>query len=122
VKLPSTLWGYFPDPSGTGVRVVGIRAEGAKVSGAQVVVADQLELALVRLVRTGAAIAGRLPDGLARPRTLPVCWLAGLRVGDVFFSGLRMLVMPWRVLAHDFPPLPTVCGADLEYLPGLAAP
>jgi hypothetical protein len=66
------LLGYFPDPSGTGVRVGGIRAERAEVSGAQVVVADQLELVIVRLVRTHGAVAGRLADGLAWPVALPV--------------------------------------------------
>src|ERR1700751_2413410 len=111
--------GYFPYPSGIGVRVGGIRAEGAEVSGAQVVVAVQLELVLVRLVRTHAASAGRLTDGLAWPQTLLVCWLAGLRVSDVFVSGPRMRVMPCRVLAHGFPPLPAFCGADSDYLPGL---
>jgi hypothetical protein len=50
-RLPSpgvapALPSYFPDPSGSGIRVGGIRAEGAEVSGAQVVIADQLELAL----------------------------------------------------------------------------
>jgi len=64
--------GYFSDPSGTGVRVGGIRAEWAEVSGAQVVVADQLELVIVRLVRTHGAVAGRLTDGLAWPVALPV--------------------------------------------------
>src|ERR1700739_2422022 len=96
----SLPFGYFPDPSGIGVRIGGIRAEGAEVSGTQVVVAVQLELVLVWLVRTPAAIAGRLTDGLAWPRTLLVCWLAGPGVGDVFVSGLRMRVMPCRVLAH----------------------
>jgi hypothetical protein len=67
-----TLLGYFPDPSGTGVRVGGIRAKWAEVSGAQVVVADQLELVIVRLVRTHGAVAGRLADGLAWPVALPV--------------------------------------------------
>jgi hypothetical protein len=66
------LLGYFPDPSGTRVRVVGVRAERAKVSGTQVVVAEQLELVIVRLVRTHVAVAGRLADGLAWPVALPV--------------------------------------------------
>jgi hypothetical protein len=66
------LLGYFPDPSGTGVRVGGIRAEWAEVSGTQVVVADQLELVIVRLVRTHGAVAGRLADGLAWPVALLV--------------------------------------------------
>jgi hypothetical protein len=122
VKLPSTLWGYFPDPSGIGVRVGGIRAEGAEVSGAQVVVADHLELVLVRLVRTHAAIAGRLTDGLAWPHALLVFWLAGPQADDFFVSGLRMRIMPCRALAHDFPPLPAVCRADSNYLPGPTAP
>jgi hypothetical protein len=107
----SALPGYLPDPSGTGVRVGGIRGGGAQVSGAQVVIADQLELAVVRLVRTHAAIAARLTDVLACPRRargLPSFWLTGLRAGDVFVHGLRMRVMPRRVLAHDFLPLPAV--------------
>jgi hypothetical protein len=66
------LLSYFPDPSGICVRVGGIRAEWAEVSGAQVVVADQLELVIVRLVRTHGAVAGRLADGLAWPVALPV--------------------------------------------------
>jgi hypothetical protein len=40
-----------------------MRAERAKVAGPEVVVADQLELILLRLVRAHAA--GRLADGLA---------------------------------------------------------
>lgn len=97
------LRGYFPYPSGTGVRVAGIRGGRAQVSGAQVVVADQLELALIRLVRTHAAVAGRPADGLAWPYALLVFWLSRLRVGDVFVSRPRIRVMPCRVLAHDFP-------------------
>jgi hypothetical protein len=115
------LPGYFPDPSGTGVRVVGIRAERAEVSGAQVVAADQLELVIVRLVRTHGAVAGRLPDRLAWPVALPVFWLAGPQVGVVFVSGLRMRVVPCRVLAHDYPPLLARCGAGSDYLPGPTA-
>jgi hypothetical protein len=116
------LPGYFPDPSGTGVWVVGIRAERAEVSGAQVVAADQLELVIVRLVWTHGAVAGRLlPDGLAWPMALPVFWLAGPQVGVVFVSGLHMRVMPCRVLAHDYPPLLAVCGAGSDYLPGPTA-
>jgi hypothetical protein len=101
---------------------MGIRGGGAEVSGAQVVVADQLELALVRPVRTHAAIAGRLTDRLAWPHALLVFWLARLRVGDVIVFRPRMRVMPCRVLAHDFPPLLTVGKADLGYLPGPTAP
>jgi hypothetical protein len=86
--------GYFPDSPGTGVRVAGIRGGGAEVSGAQVVVADQLELALVWLVRTHASIAGRLTDGLAWPHALLVLWLRRLRVGDIFVSRPRMRVAP----------------------------
>jgi hypothetical protein len=115
------LLGYFPDPSGTGVRVGSIRAERAEVSGTQVVVADQLELVIVRLVRTHSAVAGRPADGLAWAVALPVFWLAGLHVGVVFVSGLRMRVMPCRVLAHDYPPLLAVCGAGSDYLPGPTA-
>jgi hypothetical protein len=66
------LLSYLPDPSGTGVRVGSIRAEWAEVSGTQVVVADQLELVIVRLVRTHGAVAGRLADGLAWAVALPV--------------------------------------------------
>ena len=49
-----------------------IRAERAEVSGAQVVVAEQLELVIVRLIRTHGAVAGRLADGLAWPVAMPV--------------------------------------------------
>ena len=94
-----------------------IRAEWAEVSCAQVVVADQLEVGIVRLVRTYGAVAGRVADGLAWPVALPVFWLAGSHVGDIFVSGLRMRVMPCRVLAHDYPPLLAVCGAGSDYLP-----
>jgi hypothetical protein len=62
------LRGYFPYPSGTGVRVAGIRGGRAQVSGAQVVVADQLELTLAGfagLAGTHAGIAGRLTGWLA---------------------------------------------------------
>ncbi len=107
------LRGYFPYPSGTGVRVAGIRGGRAQVSGAQIIVADQLELALIRLVRTHAAVAG-LADGLAWPYALLVFWLSRLRVGDVFVSRPRIRVMPCRVLAHDFPKPSAVCGADLD--------
>jgi hypothetical protein len=102
-------WLYLPDPPGTGVRVGEIRAEGAEVSVAQVVIADQLELAFVRLVRTHAAVVARLACGLVCPpraRGLLSFWLAGLRAGDVFVPGLRMRVMPCPVLAHGVPPLP----------------
>lgn len=114
VRLPSpgaapALPGYLPDPSGTGVRVGGTRGEGAEVSGAQVVIADQLQLAVVRLVRAHAAIVARLTGVLACPpraHGLPSFCLAGLRAGDVFVPGPRMRVMPCRVLAHGFLPLP----------------
>jgi hypothetical protein len=56
---------YFPYPARASVRVREIRGGGAQVGGAEVIVADQLELTLVRLVRNHAAIAGRLTDGLA---------------------------------------------------------
>jgi len=107
----SALRGYFPDPAGTGVRVGEIRGGGAEVSDAQVVIADQLELALVRLVRVHAAIVAWLARGLVCPpraHGLLSLWLAGLRAGDVVVPGLRMRVMPRRVLAHGFPPLPAV--------------
>jgi hypothetical protein len=117
------LLGYFPDPSGTRVRVVGIRAKRAKVSGPQVVVAEQLELVIVRLVwpvRSHGAAVGRVADGLPWPVTLPVSWLASPHVGVVFVSGLRMRVMPRRVLAHDYLRCwPSAAGSD--YLPGPAA-
>jgi hypothetical protein len=100
---------------------VSIRAEWAEVSCAQIVVADQLEVVIVRLVRTYGAVAGWLAAGLAWPVALPVFWLAGRYVDDVFVSGLRMRVMPCRVLAHDYPPLLAVCGANSDYLPGPTA-
>jgi len=96
---------------------VSIRAEWAEVSCAQVVVADQLVVVIVRLVRTHGAVAGRLADGLAWPVALLVFWLAGPHVDDVFVSGLRMRVMPCRVLAHDYPPLLAVSGVSSDYLP-----
>src|SRR5215469_4302294 len=110
MTLVPVLLGYLPDPSGTGVRVVGIRAERAEISGTQVVVADQLELLIVRLVRTHAAVAGWLPDGLAWPVT-------GLHVDCVFVSGLRMRVMSCRVLAHDYLRCRPSAGAGSDYLP-----
>ena len=93
-----------------------MRAEGAKVGGPEVVVADQLELILLRPVRARAA------GGLAGLPALLVFWLAGRRVIGVFVPGPRMRVMPWRVLAHDDPPLPAVGSAGSGYLPGPAAP
>src|SRR6202044_2823467 len=107
---------YFPGPSGRGIRISGIRADGAEVSGAQVIVTDQLELVLFGFVRAHAAIAGRLTSGAALG-----FGLAGPRVVEVFVAGLRMRVMPCSVLAHAFPPLPAVCEADLDYLPGTNA-
>ena len=98
-----------------------MRAEGAKVGGPEVVVADQLELILLRPVRARAADS-RLADGLAGLPALLVFWLAGPRVIDVFVPGPRTRVMPCRVLAHDDPPLPAVGRAGSGYLPGPAAP
>ena len=47
-----------------GVRVVGVRGDGAEISGTQVINApDQLELVRVRLIWTHVAIAGRLSEG-----------------------------------------------------------
>jgi len=97
-----------------------MRAEWAKVAGPEVVVADQLELILLRLVRAHAD--GRLADGLAGLPALLVFWLAGRRVIDVFVPGPRLRVMPCRVLAHDDPPLPAVGRAGSGYLPGPTAP
>jgi hypothetical protein len=81
---------------------VGIRPERAEVSGAQVVVADQLELVIVRLIWTDGAAAGWPADGLAWPLALPVFCLASPHIGVVFVSGLRMRVVPCRVLAHGY--------------------
>jgi hypothetical protein len=97
-----------------------MRAEGAKVGGPEVVVADQLKLILLRLVQ--AHTAGRLADGLAGLPALLVFRLAGRRVIDVFAPGPRMRVMPCRVLAHDDPPLPAVGRAGSRYLPGPTVP
>src|SRR5207248_9274174 len=102
-------WGYFPDPPGIGVRVGGIWVEGAEVSGAKVVVADQLELALARHVRIRATVVG----WLVRSAALPALSSAGLQVDDVFVFGLSRRAVPWRVLAHDYPPMPAVCGGRL---------
>ena len=58
--------GLFPGLPRIGVRVVGVRGDGAEISGAQVIDApDQLELIRVRLIWTHVAIAGRLSDGPA---------------------------------------------------------
>jgi hypothetical protein len=97
-----------------------MRAEGAKVGGPEVVVADQLELLLLRPVRAHAA--GWLAGGLTGLSALLVFWLAGHCVIDVFVPGPRMRVMPCRLLAHDDPPLPAVGRAGSGYLPGPAAP
>jgi hypothetical protein len=113
VRLPApgvtpALPVYLPHPSGAGVRVGGPRCRRAEVGGAQVIVADQLELAVARLVWARAAIVARLTDVLGCPpraHDLLSFWLAGLRADDVFIPGLRMRVMPCRVLAHDFLPL-----------------
>src|SRR5580692_5318315 len=106
--------GYLPHPSGTGVRVAGTRGGRAEVGRAQVVVADQPELALVGLVRIHAPIAGRLADGPAQVRARPAFGRSCLRERDVlvFIFGPHVLVMPGRVLAHDFPPLPAANRAD----------
>ena len=62
---PSPQW-LFPGLPRIGVRVVGVRGDGAEISGAQVIDApDQLELIRVRLIWTHVAIAGRLSDGPA---------------------------------------------------------
>jgi hypothetical protein len=114
------LPGYFPWPPGADVRV-GVRAEWAKVGGPEVVVADQLELVLLRPVRAHGA-AGRLADGPAGLPALPVFWLAGHGVIDVFVPGPRMRVISCRLLAHDDPPLPAVGRAGSGYLPGPTAP
>jgi hypothetical protein len=97
-----------------------MRAEGAKVGGPEVVVADQLELVLLRPVRA-RAVAGRLADGQPGLPALLVFWLAGPRVIDVFVAGPRMRVMPCRLLAHDDPPPPAVGRAGSGYLPGPTA-
>jgi len=61
-----SLQGLFPGLPRIGVRVVGVRGDGAEISGAQVIDApDQLELIRVRLIWTHVAIAGRLSDGPA---------------------------------------------------------
>jgi hypothetical protein len=45
---------------------VSVRADGAEISGAQVIeAADQLELVEVQLIWTHAAVAGWLSDGPA---------------------------------------------------------
>jgi hypothetical protein len=116
--------GYLPDPSGVGVRIGGFWGGGTEVSGAQVVIADQLDLAVVRGVRARAVIVARLANLLAgRPRAhgWPSPRLAGRWGGVVFVSGPRMRVMPCRVLAHGFLPPPAL-GADEEYLSGTTAP
>ena len=50
--------GLFPGLPRIGVRVVGVRGDGAEINGAQVIDApDQLELIRVRLIWTHVAIA-----------------------------------------------------------------
>jgi hypothetical protein len=75
-----------------------MRAKGSEVGGPEVVVAGQLELVL-RPVRTYAA-DGRLTGGLTGVHALLVVRLAGPGVIGVFVPGLRMRVLPCRVLAH----------------------
>src|SRR5690349_6909457 len=66
--IASSPQGLFPGLSRIGVRVVGVRGDGAEISGAQVIDApERLELIRVRLIRTHVAIAGRLSDGAAQP-------------------------------------------------------
>jgi hypothetical protein len=101
---------------------VEIRGGGPQVGGSQVVVADELELALIGLVRAHLAIAGRLADGPARPSALLVYSPGGLQLVDVFIVGLGPRVMPCRALAHALPPLSAVNSADSGYLPGPVAP
>jgi hypothetical protein len=76
-----------------------MRAEGTEVGGPEVVVAHQLELVLLRLVRAHTAV-GRLTNGLTGLRASLGFRLAGRQVVDVFVSGRRMRVMPCRVLTH----------------------
>jgi hypothetical protein len=128
--VPRPPGGLLPGATRTAVGVGYVRADGAEVSGAQVVIADELELVLIRFVRAHATIVTRLADSPAlagalmcplRGQGLPSLRLASLRVGVFFFPGPRMRVMPGRVLAHDFLPLPAV-SADAEYLSGTTAP
>jgi hypothetical protein len=63
----------LPYPTRRGVRVGEVWGHRAEIGGAQVVVADQLELALVGhvgLVGTRAAIIGLRTDGLVRSHAL----------------------------------------------------
>lgn len=101
-----------------------MRGGGAEVNVAEVIVADEPELALAGL----AGLAGSrvvivgLVTGLLVPHALPVAWLASLQVVRVFVPGVRTRVMPCRALVHNFPPLPAMGRAGMGYLPGPAAP
>lgn len=98
-----------------------MRAERAEVGGSEVVVADQLELVILRLVRPHAA-TGRLTGTLTGRPGMSARWRPLLRVSNDFISGLRVRAMSCRVLAHDDPPLPAVCRAGAVYLPAPTGP
>ena len=88
--IAPSLQGLFPGLPRIGVRVVGVRGDGAEISGAQVIDApDQLELIRVRLIWTHVLIACWPSDGPPQPHDLLVFCLAGPGLGDVcIFGGL----------------------------------
>jgi len=59
--------GHFPDPSGAGVRVDGTRGEGTQVGDAEVVIADEVELAIVARFIAGIVALGWRAAGPRRP-------------------------------------------------------
>jgi hypothetical protein len=100
VGVPVSL---LPGPLRIGVRVVGVRGDGAEISGAQVIdTPDQLEFVRIRFIWTHVATAGRLSDGSTWPHDLLVFCLASPGLDDVSIFGLRMRIAPCRGLAHCF--------------------
>ena len=75
IQLSRIIFLTRPEPASGSVKF----GPGAEVSGAQVVIADQLELAFVRLVRSHAAIVARLAHGLVSGRGRTACLRSGWR-------------------------------------------
>ena len=119
--IAPSLQGLFPGLPRIGVRVVGVRGDGAEISGAQVIDApDQLELIRVRLIWTHVAIAWSSHG----PRSRTTCLCSAWRVrGSVtsassgFACGSRLAVF-WLIISSAAGYL----RADVDYLPGPTAP